>query len=77
MADLTTRTLPAAEYDQWDTFVSQSPDGSPYSTARYLDILCRATGGSFKVLVADKGSEIVLLGEERGGRQGKGKGHTL
>lgn len=42
----------------WDDFVAASPDGSPYSTARYLDILCGATGGRFEVLGAFKGDEL-------------------
>jgi hypothetical protein len=37
-------------YDAWDDFVAgQERTGSIYSTARYLDILCRAAGGSFSV----------------------------
>lgn len=59
MSSVSVRTAREAEFDAWDTFVSTSPDGSPYATAKYLDILCRATGGRFVVIVAEKGAEMV------------------
>jgi hypothetical protein len=50
------------DYDAWDDFVSgQERTGSIYSTARYLDILCRAAGGSFSV-VAVRNGELFLGG---------------
>jgi hypothetical protein len=54
-----TSYLHETEYDRWNTFVSKSPDGSIYSTPEYLDILCQAGGGKFKILTAKKGDEIL------------------
>jgi hypothetical protein len=57
--DLSTRTLPESEYPDWCRLVAESPDGSPYSLPAYLDALCIAVGGSFRVLVVEQGSELV------------------
>jgi len=54
-----TKYLNETEYDKWNTFVSNSPDGSIYSMPDYLDILCETGGGNFKILAALKGDEIV------------------
>jgi hypothetical protein len=52
------------QYDAWDDFVAgQERTGSIYSTAQYLDILCRAAGGSFSIAaVQDDGSFLAGLG---------------
>lgn len=42
----------------WRSFVDSSPAGSIYSYPEYLDVLCRATGGSFRILGVFKGGEI-------------------
>lgn len=48
------------DYDSWDRFVSaQSRTGSIFSTARYLDILCRAAGGSFSIAAVRDGNDFV------------------
>jgi len=39
--------------------VSTAPGGSIYSTPEYLDGLCSATGGSFRVLGAERGGELL------------------
>jgi len=54
-----TTYLNETEYERWNNFISKSPDGSIYSTPEYLDILCQAGGGKFKILCAKKGDEIL------------------
>jgi hypothetical protein len=52
--------LTAEHYEAWDRFVSsQEHTGSIYSTARYLDILCRTAGGSFSVAAIRDGESFV------------------
>jgi GNAT acetyltransferase-like protein len=51
--------LADCDYDEWDAFVAESPDGSIYATAAYLDALCTAAGGSFRILVVRRGDTIV------------------
>jgi hypothetical protein len=52
--------LAEEHYDDWDRFVEgQQRTGSIYSTARYLDILCRAAGGSFSVVAVRDGSSFL------------------
>ena len=52
--------LAEEHYDAWDDFVmGQKRTGSIYGTARYLDILCRAAGGSFSVLATHDGDSFV------------------
>jgi hypothetical protein len=55
---VTTRFLGADEYPEWATFVAGAPAGSVYSLPEYLDALCTATGGSFRVLVAECNGRI-------------------
>ncbi|HEU4587682.1 MAG TPA: GNAT family N-acetyltransferase [Gemmatimonadales bacterium] len=66
--ELTVRTLPESEYPVWNDLVAKAPEGSIYSTPEYLAALCEATGGRFRVLVAQRHDEIVggvALYEER------------
>jgi hypothetical protein len=61
--------LAEARYDEWARFVEGAPRGSIYHTPAYLEALARATGGSFRILAVEKGSEIVggvALYEEMG-----------
>lgn len=53
------RLLENSDYDLWERLVAESPDGSPYASPRYLDALCTAAGGEFRILVAYKGDELV------------------
>lgn len=55
---VTTRFLGTDEYPKWATFVADAPAGSIYSLPEYLDALCTATGGSFRVLVAERNGRI-------------------
>lgn len=54
-----TKYLIEPEFELWAKFVADSPDGSIYSTPEYLDALCEATGGHFKILAALQGDDIV------------------
>jgi hypothetical protein len=58
-APLAIDVLDAAGYAEWDALVASSPHGSPYATTAYLDALCAATGGSYRVLVARKGDDLA------------------
>lgn len=50
--EIEVRVLGEAEHGEWDRFVSAAPGGSVYSRTDYLETLCRAAGGSFRVLAA-------------------------
>ena len=39
--------------------MNASPDGSIYATPEYLDVLCRAAGGTFGILGVFRGEELV------------------
>jgi hypothetical protein len=53
------QTLRESDYDEWGKLVAASPDGSIYATAEYLDALCLAAGGKFRILAIRRGSQIV------------------
>ena len=55
----TTRILDPVDYPRWVAAVAASPDGSVYSLPAYLDALCTATGGRFRVLAAERDDHIV------------------
>jgi hypothetical protein len=58
-SELSVQVLAEAEYDAWRSLVAESPDGSIYSTPEYLDALCSAAGGTFRVLALQQGTELV------------------
>jgi hypothetical protein len=58
-AAITPRLLKESDYASWTQLVSQSAEGSPYHLPEYLDSLCRATGGRFKLLVAERNGEML------------------
>jgi hypothetical protein len=58
-AALSTNVLNESEYAEWNDLVARSDDGSIYSTAEYLDVLCSAAGGSFRILGAGRGGELL------------------
>ena len=70
---VTVREVPEAGYDAWNRLVAQAPSGSPYSTPEYLDALCAAAGGRFRILGAWRGDELVggIGVYERTGRWGE------
>ena len=57
--EVTTRLLAQGEYRYWSELVGHSPDGSIYSLPAYLDALCTASDGTFRVLVAERDGRIV------------------
>jgi hypothetical protein len=56
---LTVAPLQETEYGRWAELVAASPDGSPYALAEYLDLLCRAAGGRFRILALRRGDELL------------------
>ena len=57
--DVEVRTLEQSAWPAWEKFVAASPGGSVYSLPSYLDALCTAAGGSFRVVGVLRGEEIV------------------
>jgi hypothetical protein len=57
--EIEVRTLAEHEFDAWNAMVEKSSEGSLYATPDYLSTLCRATGGTFKIVAALRGEEIV------------------
>lgn len=51
--------LPDSLRAEWNQLVADSPEGSIYSMPEYLDVLCRATGGHFRILGAFRGADLV------------------
>lgn len=58
-AGFATRVLGEAEYPAWRQLVARSPQGALYSTPEYLDALCEAAGGTFRILAVEKGDELL------------------
>jgi hypothetical protein len=58
-AALSTRLLPESEYDAWQALVEGSLQGSVYANPAYLDALCEATGGTFRILAVHRADELV------------------
>jgi Acetyltransferase (GNAT) domain len=57
--DVEVRTLAEAAFPAWEKFVATAPSGSVYSLPTYLDALCTAGGGRFRVVGVMRGEEIV------------------
>lgn len=58
-SDIVVRKLIPSDYDLWHKLIAESPQGSVYARPEYLDVLCRATGGSSSLLGAFRGNELV------------------
>jgi len=56
---ISVRTLAPKDYGAWGRLVADSPDGSVYATAEYLDILARSANGRYRVLGVYRGDELV------------------
>ena len=54
-----TRTLESTEFAAWNSLVAASSDGSAYALTNYLDLLCRASDASFRILGAFLDGELV------------------
>lgn len=59
MSRILVAALAPEAYAEWDAFVAASPDGAIYATAAYLDVLCGAAGGRFRILAARRGDELA------------------
>jgi hypothetical protein len=57
--DVETRTLEPPEFPAWETFVAGAPGGSVYSLPAYVEALCTAIGGRYRVLAVKRNDEIV------------------
>jgi hypothetical protein len=65
---LSIRFLAEEEYEAWDGLAAEAPEGSPYHSTAYLKALCEATGGTFRIVTAGRGSDMlggVTLYQER------------
>jgi hypothetical protein len=73
------RELTAGDYPAWGRLVAASPDGSVYGLPQYLEALCAAAGGRFRVLGVFRGEELAggLPLYERDGRGGRYVGPRL
>jgi hypothetical protein len=58
-AEIRALVLPEAAFSDWNALVAASPDGSIYSTPEYLDALCAAAGGRFRILAVQRGDELA------------------
>jgi len=58
-SSLTTRVLKESEYAAWNTLLKESPQGSVYSMPAYLEALCEAGGGSYRILAACRHDELA------------------
>lgn len=58
-SDVICRRLNADETETWLKLLAESPQGSVYANPAYLEILTRATGGSYSLLGVFRGSELV------------------
>jgi len=58
-ADVVAQPLAEAEYPSWSRLVAEAPGGSVYSTPEYLEALCTAAGGSFRIIGVRRGAELV------------------
>lgn len=47
------------DHGEWNRLVASSPEGSPYHSSEYLEVLCRCAGGSFRILGVYDGRELV------------------
>ncbi|MGD2122373.1 MAG: GNAT family N-acetyltransferase [Gemmatimonadota bacterium] len=56
---LEARILSESDFPAWREFVDHAPAGSIYSYPEYLEALCEAVGGDFRILAVFKGDEIV------------------
>jgi hypothetical protein len=56
---LTTHVLTESRYAAWNTMLCESAQGSVYSMPEYLDALCEAAGGTFRIVAACRNDELV------------------
>jgi hypothetical protein len=56
---VTTRLLSETDYPAWNALLIDSAEGSIYSSPEYLEILTSEIDATFKILVAERGGEMV------------------
>lgn len=56
---LVASVLDDSQFGIWNELVAGSPAGSVYSDTEYLEVLCKATGGSFRILGVHRGGELI------------------
>jgi hypothetical protein len=54
-----TKFLAEDDFDLWSDMVGRAAAGSIYSLPAYLDVLCAAVGGHYRILGAFKGDELL------------------
>jgi hypothetical protein len=59
VADIVVRALSESEFDTWSEVLDDSPQGSIYALPEYLDTLCSAAGGRFRVIGAFQNDRLV------------------
>jgi hypothetical protein len=57
--DVEVRVIEQDAWPAWEKFVGAAPGGSVYSLPGYLDALCTAVGGRYRILGVMRGEEIV------------------
>jgi hypothetical protein len=55
----TSRILTSSDYPRWNDLVRRSEEGAVYHLPDYLDALCEAAGGTFRILAVEKGDELL------------------
>ena len=56
---LDAQILPEAEFPEWNRLLAKSAEGSVYGMPEYLDALCEAAGGRFRILAVRGGDELL------------------
>lgn len=57
--EIQVEVLDAEDYAEWNRLVATAPAGSIYSTPEYLDALCTAVGGSYRIVAARRGGRLA------------------
>jgi hypothetical protein len=53
------REIREPDYPRWNRLVAASSTGSIYYTPEYLDALCTADGGRFRIVAVEKGDDLL------------------
>ena len=51
--------LSEAAFPEWNRLLAKSAEGSVYSMPEYLDALCEAAGGKFRILAVRGGDDLL------------------
>lgn len=58
-SEIEVTVLTENRYDEWETFVRESPQGSVYSLPSYLEVLCSAAGGSYQIVSVFRNGQLA------------------